>query len=150
MTGVSLHCDLCPLGLIGELLFSFPSVLICPPVSSCTITVTKRWGRMWNASPWIFSTVIREAFQSKKWGNLGFSPKWRWPQAPHHPLPPSGVGPFLNFGLFWSGMSPQKFFDKTSWIWKILVQNQSIWEREREIYLGDIMNNNSPLTTFLD
>ena len=57
----------------------------------------------------IYFQSIREAFQTKKRGNLGNGPKWRWP-------PPSRVGTFLkwvdppppkiNLGLFKIGMTP--------------------------------------------
>ena len=44
---------------------------------------------------------LREAFHSKKQQNLGISPKWWWP-----PPPLSGVGTFLNLGLYWNGLTP--------------------------------------------
>ena len=46
----------------------------------------------------------REAFQLQKQWNLAISPKWWWP--PPTPCPPSGVGTFLNLGLYWNGLTP--------------------------------------------
>ena len=44
---------------------------------------------------------VREAFHLKKRGYVGIGPKWRRP-----PPPPSGVGTFLNLGLFGIGLTP--------------------------------------------
>ena len=44
--------------------------------------------------------AVREAFHSKKQRNLWISPKWWWPP------PPSGVGTFLNLGLYWNQLTP--------------------------------------------
>ena len=63
-----------------------------------------------------YSLTLREAFHSKKQRNLGISPKWWWPP------PPSGVGTFLNLGLYWNGLTPPSPKIKLGlfWTWDFL------------------------------
>ena len=56
---------------------------------------------------------LREPFQTKKQGNLGKGPKWRWPLA--------GLGIFLNFGIFKKGFPPLKSTKDLGLFWMVYL-----------------------------